>query len=78
MCYDLETRNPSGVIERTVTVAKVYAELEYGDVAWKIQRIYVSNQFVDDYGRIVTITEDNETIMEDDSDLVAIIPALDE
>lgn len=59
-------------------MAKVYAELEYGDVAWKIQRIYVSNQFVDDYGRIVTITEDNETIMEDDSDLVAIIPALDE
>lgn len=59
-------------------MAKVYAELEYGDPAWVIRKIYVSNQFVDDYGRIVTISEDNETIMEDDPDLVAIIPALDE
>lgn len=59
-------------------MAKVYTELEFGDPAWVIRKVYIDNQTVDDYGRIVTITEDGEAITEDEPDLVAILPALDE
>lgn len=54
----------------------VYAELEFGDEAWIIRRVHIDNQFVNDDGVMVTITEDGETIMENEEDLIAVLPAL--
>jgi hypothetical protein len=59
-------------------MAKIYSELEFGDPAWVIRKVHIDNQFIDDTGRYVIITEDGDTIMEDETDLVAILPALDE
>jgi len=63
----------------TATImAKVYTDLEFGDPIWIIRKGYVDNQLPDREGRLVTILEDGTAITEDEDDLVAILPALDE